>query len=146
MIIKIICEKCNKEFVGSDNKKKCVEHELIEHYNANVVFKTNLAECLFQLDNIYNTNTTYSFKEISINEDYNGEIENISYCFEIINNQFKKDVQIYIYEYQCIPSISDIRSEIEKYFKSFVKKHYEGIVSYEDFLGGYGADDYILDG
>lgn len=148
MIIKTICEECGKEFIGDGGeiKKNCVEHELMEHYNADKIFKERLSNVLYSLDNCYQTKTLYQFKGVSVYEDYYGGIENVSYYFNINNDKINKDLQIDVYDYTKIPTINDIREIIEKYFKSNIKKYYEGVVKFEDFCGGYGADDYILDG
>lgn len=148
MQIKTICEKCGKEFIGdgTEVKRTCIEHEVLEHFNAKVVFKERLEEVLCILDKHYKTETSYLFKDLSIYMDYCGSFDNISYYFNISNNNLSKDCVIVVYDYTKIPSITEIREHIEKYFKSNVKKYYEGIVQFEDFCGGDGADDYILDG
>lgn len=148
LIIKTICEECGKEFIGDGGevKKKCVEHELIEHYSADKLFNERLNNVLLDLDTHYKTKTSFSFKGVSVYEDYYGGIENISYYFNISNDNLNKDLQIDVYDYTQIPTIRDIKNAIEKHFKANIKKYYEGIVKFEDFSGGNGADDYVLDG
>ena len=148
MIIKTICEECGKEFIGDGGeiKKQCAEHELTEHYNADKIFKERLRYALSELDNCYQTATSYQFKKVSVYEDYYGNIENVSYYFSISNSEFNKGCEIDVYDYKNIPTVRDIKEEVEKYFKSNIKKHYEGVVRFEDWCGGHGADDYVIDG
>ena len=155
MIKKAVCDKCGREFIevvedGIVNNiaKECLEHELVEHFNVNKTFETELVKAISKLDSVYNTTTKYEFKDVSVYENYYNGIEKIEYTFKIENEKIKsKEVDIVIYEnYTIVPTSEKISKIIEKHFKSSVKKYYEGVVEFEEWCGGNGADDYVLDG
>ncbi|WP_039230611.1 hypothetical protein [Clostridium haemolyticum] len=155
-MLKIVkCQYCGKEFIETEEDygeyiRECVLHE-IEHVHIKKCFEENLKNALRILDRKYNTvsnNENYNIDAISTGYD-NNDINYIAYNFTlIINKDIYKDIELWggHREFKHCPTIQEIINEIEKYYKSNIKKTYEGVVTFEDWMGGNGANDYVLDG
>lgn len=152
MIKKVICQYCGKEFLENDYEyddyiPECEIHEM-SHLNLKEKFEINLQQALNRLDQKYNCKSHYQNCSVDLYRNYNYDDEITYDCdfssdkFETIHLQIKVDYE----QLENVPTTETIISDIEKYYIAEIKKEYIGIVEYEDWCGGDGADDYVLDG
>lgn len=155
-MLKIVkCQYCGKEFVKKeedydDYVRECALHE-IEHLHIKEQFENNLQDAIKVLNHKYDSTSDYKNYNLDV-EQLGYEVDDINYIiynFELtIDKNIQKDIQIYgkYKDFKNCLATQEIIDEIEKYYKSNIKKMYEGKVTFEDWLGGNGANDYVLDG
>ncbi len=156
MIKKVVCKYCNKEFIKDNYEyyrylSECAEHEM-SHLNLKEEFKNNLISALNSMDKKYNCESNYWSCTVDLYyySNYNNDDPSaVSYtsCFD--SNKFEKKKITINVDYdnlEHVPTENEIIQRIEKYYVSEIKKEYSGIVEFEDWCGGYGADDYVLNG
>lgn len=149
-----VCEYCGKVFeerINGENyysyKQDCVEHE-ITHLPLAKDFEYNLSCSLNELDEKYGSESNIIKIDISACWDsYYGK--DITYEFKLENTKINKTISEKIevpYENkESIPTKEEIMTRLEQhYFIPTLKKEYKGKVSFEDWCGGDGADDYMI--
>jgi len=149
-----VCEYCGQVFDSKDYEydnehiSECAKHEM-SHLNLIDSFRINVKESLSILYSKYDSKSQFNKIETSVcYDDYYGK--DITYSFEFNSDKIKKSYKVsfkvdYDTNKEHIPTNEEIMNEIEKYYISNIKKEYKGKVSFEDFCGGHGEDDYILD-
>lgn len=132
------CEYCGKIFY---EKQECLNHEINEHSEM-YKYKKIIYDTLNSLNKKYNMNKL--IKENSLIIDIKQkECEGFSYA--------NIDLSFYIDEYE-IKETSSADLIIDKIKKSMNEcflldvNSVEGTLDYEEFCGGDGADDYIING
>lgn len=151
----VVCEYCNKVFqeskdensYGNDYKQECVNHE-ITHLNLEKKFRLNLQQALKQIDEKYASNSLIERIEISACWDsYYGK--DITYDFKVNNSKIIKviesKIEVPYAQKEMIPTSLEIINQLEHhFFIPTINKKYEGIFNFEDYMGGNGADDFMI--
>lgn len=149
-----VCEYCGKVFeerINEENyynyKQDCVEHE-ITHLPLAKDFEFNLSCALNELDEKYDSESNILKIDISACwESYYGR--DITYDFKIENTKIKnimiEKIEVPYESKEKIPTKEEIMTLLEQhYFIPTIQKEYKGTVSFEDYCGGLGADDYMI--
>lgn len=132
------CEHFGGKFY---NKKECFDHEINEHGGLDK-YKKIIYDILNKLNQKYNMNKSIDEKELNLNI-YNSECDGFYYT-EIY-------VSFDVDNYLIAACVSDdtieniIESEMDKAFLKDINS-IEGILQYEGWCGGHGADAYIING
>lgn len=152
MIKQCICSLCNKKFdyteYGEDFDRECFKHEILDHLKGDKVCENIIKEAIKDLNQKYNTKAVlmeYSFNPYY--KDYVGYDDKDNICIS-----FKLSISSDIFLEMDIKYVDNIFSltkdmvldEIEKYFIEDTYKKITGIVRFEDYCGGHGADDYRI--
>lgn len=132
------CEYCEHKFY---DKKECFDHEVNEHDGLDK-YKRVIYNTLSKLNQKYNMNKSIDEKELDLNI-YNNECDGFYYkdiyvSFHIENHS----IEAYVSD-DTIESIME--SEMNKAFLQDINC-IDGILQYEGWCGGHGADDYIING
>lgn len=142
-----VFEEVDENNITHEYLSECATHE-VEHLNTKATFKNNLEETLKVLDNKYDSVSSYN--KISVHTCYDEHYygTDITYSFNLQSNKLDKNYNIEIvvqYEdKENIPATKDIIEKIEKYYICNIKKEYKGLITYEDWCGGDGADDFMI--
>lgn len=149
-----VCEYCGKIFEEKKDseyyhnyEQECVEHE-ITHLNLEEDFRNNLTEVLNIIDKKYNSESKISYIKVSACWDsYYGK--DITYEFEIRNTKIAEKItqkiEVQYNNKENIPASEEIINLLEQnFFIPTIENKYEGLVKFEDWCGGDGADDYMV--
>lgn len=153
MIKQCVCSMCGKEFnyddYGYDFEAECFKHEIIEHLKGDIKCKEIIEDAINDLNQKYKTD--YKISEYDFNpyySDYGLGENQISMSF--ILNLKSKNKQIMIekqFENETINlTKEDVIKEVNPYYMEDIEEKYIGVVNFEDWCGGHGADDYVING
>lgn len=132
------CEYCGEIF---ENKDTCFKHEIEEHEGKEEYYNI-IYETLDELNNKYDMSKNINNRNISININ-SCECDGFEYIE--IHVSFLLDNDLIIVDGVENSIIYDIKKQMEECFLNSVK-NIEGTLTHEGWCGGYGADDYIING
>lgn len=131
------CEYCNETF---EIKEECLKHEIDIHKGTEKYYSL-IRNILNELNNKYNMNKEIKSCDIDINPKFSNGYEWMSFEVSI-------DLD-YTYLINISSSedfiVDKIKCEMESCYLDEVN-NIEGTLMFEDWCGGDGADDYIING
>lgn len=154
MIKKCICSLCQKEFdfeyYGNSYEKECFKHEVIDHLRGDIVCEDIIKSVVNELNQEYKLN--FTIKDYEFNPYY--KVWDSSVCGNEIDLSFKLQTSSDIFirlTTTCIDGEISLTKEkitemIKKYYIEESEKQITGVVEFEDWCGGNGADDYVING
>lgn len=153
MIKECVCSFCGMKFnydsYGDDFERRCFKHEVLEHLNGDKKCESIIKDVVNELNEKYGV--SFSVLDYNFNpyyDDYDGLVKNeIEISFELRGTS---DIFIRL-TVTCISNTINltrdmILKELEKYYILESEKRITGVVEFEDWCGGHGADDYIING
>lgn len=153
MIKQCVCSLCGKKFnykdYGDDYERECFKHEVIDHLNGDKKCKRIINDTINDLNQKYKL--SFSMIDYKFNPYYDDYIYSGTDEIEI-SFKLKTSSEIFItLIVKCTDNTINLTkemiiSEIDMYYIKESKKKIIGVVKFEDWCGGHGADDYIING
>lgn len=150
-----ICDFCGKVFVSNPDrtdeyKVKCFQHEVMEHMNGEEYFAELIQGCIDKLNKEYGVDFYYEDYDFNpYYENYGYDNDNINMSFILVVGQKRITVTFIDFKYKnrkFTLGEEEILKALNPYYIENVQKEYEGVLEFEDWCGGHGADDYVLNG
>lgn len=146
------CSLCGAEFSYAERGdcyiEDCFKHEVLDHLKGDKVCKGIIKDTINDLNQKYKIEfTMIDYRFNPYYSDYGMEENSIEISFRLkgISTEY---VELYI---KCVNNEFTLTKEmlikeLNKYYVEATSESYVGVVRFEDWCGGHGADDYIING